>query len=193
MLATARIHDFRPGVYKRFAVTGPITLTIEVNRNHSFNTIMAGVFLDPLEELTAPWLEASSLRPEYLMQVIHRNNSISENLLVSPDLSKLEQALAILKASNQLAWAREQRTAAAFLISQYRQYHQEVSQELCAHLYYESALFSEWESIHERLFGPSPRKIWNAIRDDGSLGQHHGYDQLYKATVIDKLNAGLSK
>ena len=43
-LSRARIRDFWGGVYKRFMVSGPQTLTIEVNRNYSFNTILAGVF-----------------------------------------------------------------------------------------------------------------------------------------------------
>lgn len=53
--ARGRIHDFRGGVWKRFLVRGPRDLTVEVNRNFSFNTILAGLFLDRLEERPAPY------------------------------------------------------------------------------------------------------------------------------------------
>ena len=52
---STRIHDFRGGVWKRFLVRGPQSVTIEVNRNASFNTILAGLFLDRLDERPAPY------------------------------------------------------------------------------------------------------------------------------------------
>ena len=54
-LARARIRDFRRGVWKRFLVRGPQELTIEVSKNSSFNTILAGVMLDELKETPAPY------------------------------------------------------------------------------------------------------------------------------------------
>ena len=54
-LATARFRDFRGGVWKRFLVRGPRELTIEVNKNSSFNTLLAGVMLDELKEKPAPY------------------------------------------------------------------------------------------------------------------------------------------
>ena len=50
-----RIHDFRGGVWKRFLVRGPQNVTVEVNRNHSFNTILAGMFLDRWDAQPAPY------------------------------------------------------------------------------------------------------------------------------------------
>lgn len=54
-LARGRIHDFRGGVWKRYLVRGPQALTVEVNRNFSFNTVLAGLFLDRLEEQPSPY------------------------------------------------------------------------------------------------------------------------------------------
>ncbi len=54
-LAHARILDFRGGVYKRFLMRGPQTLTVRVSRNYSFNTILAGVFLDKVTEEPEPY------------------------------------------------------------------------------------------------------------------------------------------
>ena len=54
-LATARFRDFRSSVWKRFLVRGPQKLTIEVSKNYSFNTILAGIMLDELKEKPAPY------------------------------------------------------------------------------------------------------------------------------------------
>jgi hypothetical protein len=54
-LARSRIHDFRGGVWKRFLVRGPQNLTIEVNRNFSYNTVVAGIFLDRMAEQPSPY------------------------------------------------------------------------------------------------------------------------------------------
>jgi hypothetical protein len=52
LLAQGRVRDFWGGAYKQFVVTGPAWYTFEVNRNHSFCTILSGVFTDWLDEQT---------------------------------------------------------------------------------------------------------------------------------------------
>jgi hypothetical protein len=59
-LARARIRDFWGGVYKRFLVRGPREITIEVNRNYSYNTILAGVFLDLVDEQPPPYFRSAA-------------------------------------------------------------------------------------------------------------------------------------
>ena len=51
--ARSRVRDFWGGVYKRFYVdTGKERyVTIKVGRNHSFNTLLCGIFLDPLGDM----------------------------------------------------------------------------------------------------------------------------------------------
>jgi hypothetical protein len=56
-LARARVTDFWNGMYKRFLVRGPSQLTFQVSRNHSFNTILAGVFLDLVDEYPVPYFQ----------------------------------------------------------------------------------------------------------------------------------------
>ncbi len=56
-LAHSRIFNFWSGVWKRFLVRGPNELTIEVNRNNSFNTILPGVMLDLVDEKPAPYFK----------------------------------------------------------------------------------------------------------------------------------------
>jgi hypothetical protein len=56
-LARARMTDFWNGAYKRFLVRGPTEITFQVGRNHSFNTILAGVFLDLVDEYPVPYFQ----------------------------------------------------------------------------------------------------------------------------------------
>lgn len=60
-IARGRVSDFWGGVYKRFVVQGPLTLSVEVNRNYSHNTLLSGVLLDQLDEEPAPYFPAISL------------------------------------------------------------------------------------------------------------------------------------
>ena len=54
-LAVSRQRDFWGGVYKRFLVRGPQELTIKIAKNNSFNTILAGIFLDLVDEEPPPY------------------------------------------------------------------------------------------------------------------------------------------
>ena len=54
-LARGRVNDFWGGVWKRFVVRGPVTVTAEFNRNSSYNTILAGAFLDLLDDTPPPY------------------------------------------------------------------------------------------------------------------------------------------
>jgi hypothetical protein len=63
LLAHSRISHFWGGVYKVFAVQGPIDLTIQLRRNHSFNTILAGVMLDSFDERPAPYFAERESSP----------------------------------------------------------------------------------------------------------------------------------
>ncbi len=46
LLHETRAVEFFSGVYKRVLVRGPVQLAIEVNRNHTFNTMLSGLFVD---------------------------------------------------------------------------------------------------------------------------------------------------
>ena len=54
-MAHGRIRDFWGGVWKRFLVRGPVTLTIKVDRNNLKNTILPAVMLDLVDELPPPY------------------------------------------------------------------------------------------------------------------------------------------
>jgi frataxin-like iron-binding protein CyaY len=73
-LAHARVRDFYGGVWKRFLVQGPAELTIEVNRNGSFNTNLQAVMLDLIDEDPPPYFplvgQASSLSTSPAIAVV---------------------------------------------------------------------------------------------------------------------------
>jgi hypothetical protein len=82
LLAFSRVRDFWNPVYKRFLVRGPGVYTVRVSRNGSFNSIISGLFLDPVEKLrqpearlvqvaqtASPTVEASSAIHQKLLQL----------------------------------------------------------------------------------------------------------------------------
>jgi hypothetical protein len=182
LLAAERIHDFRPGVYKRFAVSGPLRIVIEVNRNHSFNTIMAGIFLDPLEDLPAPWLETSSLTPSYLKQSQHRERPLTKD--DTSMIGRLGNRLDELKRNSPVSWAREQRMAHAYLLKSSAGNRDD--QKLYMSVYWDNAIFPEWERQHRDLYGDSPRKILQAMPGDEGIGDGRGYSIIYRARMISR-------
>lgn len=64
ILAKSRFNDFWFGVWKRFAVVGPCQLVVEVNRNNSFNTLLAAVALDEMDPFPAPYFNQKFIRSE---------------------------------------------------------------------------------------------------------------------------------
>jgi len=47
-VAETRVENFWPGVYERFALIGPGTFYVKIDRNYSLNTIIQGIFIDSL-------------------------------------------------------------------------------------------------------------------------------------------------
>ena len=58
--ATSRWRDFWGSNWKRFAVRGPQQLTVRVDRNHSYNTMLMGAFVDEISEEPAPYFDAAT-------------------------------------------------------------------------------------------------------------------------------------
>lgn len=56
-LTHGRLRDFWGGVWKRFLVRGPLTLSVEVNRNNSHNVILPAAMLDLVDEDPAPYFQ----------------------------------------------------------------------------------------------------------------------------------------
>lgn len=98
-VAHARIKDFSTGVYKRFLVTGPLSISVAVEKNHSFNTILAGIFLDEVSLACDPY--GDSLK-EYIEKSKDRDHLPEYDLL---------DALDKLRDEKPSAWASTSRRA----------------------------------------------------------------------------------
>ncbi len=59
LLEQGRVRDFWPGVWKRYLVSGPCKISLQVNRNRSFNTIMSSVMLDSLDQEPYPYFHTA--------------------------------------------------------------------------------------------------------------------------------------
>ncbi len=55
VLSRGRFHDFRGGVWKRWFVAGPCSLTVEIRRNDSWSTTVAAVAVDTADPLPEPY------------------------------------------------------------------------------------------------------------------------------------------
>jgi len=111
-LAHARIRDFWGGVYHSFLVRGPAQYYVRVRRNGSFNTLLAGVFLD---KATGPktrrdcvaWMggvhydppdpDAPALPDPHLLEKLLAKE-VSEQEAVSPTAKPEPQSVAVARA-----------------------------------------------------------------------------------------------
>jgi len=145
VLAQARVRDFRNGVYKQFLVAGPGWYTVEVRRNHSFNTIISGVFMDAMgpQRKKGPLSVAAAVH----VQLASRNPAWAA-CRGRPLLAQTYRYYAARALQN-----RE--TPASALVC---------ARELeiiCRQL----QMFNEWEIMCEALRGESPRSALCALKN----------------------------
>jgi len=158
-LAHSRIYDFWGGVWKRFLVRGPVVLSVQINRNHSFNTILPAITLDTIEEEPSPYFHLAS-----------------QNLAATSTMSVADQLfnnLDILRLTNSHWWAENSGSYYKSLLRWYKG--QPISTDaedkrLMARLgtcYYEAALYSSWEDCENKRGLTSARQIEKQLRWDG--------------------------
>ena len=165
-LAHGRIVDFWGGVYKRFLVRGPTKLTIQVHRNYSHNTILAGVMLDLVDELPPPYYctrqEWETRQPKGAAE-----KSISAFVpatTAAEAAQRLAAALAAMPAKNETWWAENKRR---FYLPLLRWQLAQDNSTALATSYYQLNLFSDWEKqLQQRGVVPA-REIEKSIRWDG--------------------------
>ena len=95
--ATMRVRNFSGGVWKRFYmdVTADAYVMVKVARNHSFNTILPGIFLDPVGELCGPQgpiKEPAQSRKAKLKDISAQSNISDVSLLLMDRLLVLRDA-----------------------------------------------------------------------------------------------------
>jgi hypothetical protein len=176
-LAHARAGDFYGGVYKRFLVRGPAKLTVQVNRNYSFNTILPGVMLDLVDELPPPYF---CTRQEWENQQAEKDAPKSPPAaLVAADTAeaaaqRLAAALEAMKFKNETWWAENQRRFYLPLLRWQLAAASQTNAPALATDYYQLNLFVDWEQqLQQRGITPA-REIEKALRWDGVTPSNAG-------------------
>ena len=173
-LARARQRDFWGGVWKRFAVRGPQDLTIEINRNYSYNTITAGVFLDALDEEPYPYFNlASGLNPATGIAEARAATlavELPENAAAQALWAELEQA----RRQDPQWWAANSRLFYARLCAYYEKAKLQTPSSEMNNLwvrlgtcYHALNLMEQWENTQKRRGLVTAREIEHSIRWDG--------------------------
>jgi hypothetical protein len=196
-LAHARASDFYNGVYKRFLVRGPAKLTLQVNRNYSFNTILAGVMLDLVDELPPPYYctrqewEAAQQQKDTVAKpppvFIPADNAAEA-------ARRLASALNAMPARNETWWAENKRRFYLPLLRWQLAEAGRTNSPALATSYYQLNLFSDWEKqLHSRGI-TTAREIEKAIRWDGvtysCAGMGNQMISDYVKAHPEKFNAG---
>ena len=180
-LAQGRIRDFWGGVYKRFLVRGPQLLTVQVSRNYSFNTILAGVFLDEVSEEPEPYFERTKFdlaqlrqdrraRQAHLQLEKQSGGALSQEQTVDAIWEELER----VKAENPAWWATEGRGVYARLLPWFERARLRATSEQLPSLYartatcyYQLCLFEQWEAMQKRRGLTPAREIEKSLLWDG--------------------------
>jgi hypothetical protein len=120
-LAHGRIRDFWGSVYERYLVRGPTEITVEINRNHSFCTILAGLFLDLVDEEPVPYFhdldewKVLGEMEEKLCEVLRKETPAEHTARFRPSESEAEAAVRLFdelqkaRLLNAVWWATEGR------------------------------------------------------------------------------------
>jgi hypothetical protein len=180
-LAHGRIYQFRGGVWKRFLVSGPTELTIEVNRDFSFNTLLTALTLDLPDEEPAPYFMSDDM---WISNQIQKK-SLAQNKQVGPPVfGKTADAAALagavyndllsVKITNPGWWAANKTRYFLALYTFYsgirdRLLPKQASQALIQHTgtcAYELALYPEWESDQADRHLTSARSIEESLTWD---------------------------
>ena len=189
-----RIRDFWGGVWKRFLVRGPVSLTVEINRNHSFNTILPAVMLDLVDENPPPYSGTPEQRLAWrnekrqllLSQWRPANTTHSVSAANAPEQAADEvfDALQRLELTNGAWWAVNGRRFYAPLLRSFTaQARAGLSAESTQRrlsrsgtCYYQMGMYTLWEQC-QRQTGLTPaRDIEKALRWNGDNGMGHGFE-----------------
>ena len=195
-LARGRMRDFWNGAYKRFLVRGPTEITFHQSRNHSHNAILAGVFLDLVDEYPVPYfhtleewqgLKSAEAREGQNLLAEARTPG-ARTARFRPGATAAEAAvrgfdeLERMRLWNPVWWATEGVHLYKPLLRWYLAAIQEVQpgrvkQELyrrAATCYYRLGLYEKWEA-GQVLLGKTPaRSIEKALKWDGKTFSYQG-------------------
>ena len=192
-LAVSRQRDFWGGVYKRFLVSGPQELTIKIAKNNSFNTILAGMFLDLVDEEPPPyfisfddWQARENSKTQQRREQATSVSAPDAKKIVEPttEAQAAEQLWAKLeevRAANPAWWASERRRFYIPLVKWLEASRSQTTTEQWPTMlqrisasYYYASLFEPWEKAQKQR-GLTPARdvelslVWDG-KSDSDLG-----------------------
>jgi len=181
--AHGRVANLWGGAWKRFLVRGPTSLTVEINRNNSFNTISPAVMLDLLDETPPPyfgsvdqWEEVQRHNEEQRQEA----QSQGRIALFQPIAIKQEAANCLLDALGKVQfmnsgwWCTNSRQFYTPLLRWYTQAAGYTPKEQkaafdkhSATCCYQMGQYQKWEEVQKRTGLTPARDIEKSLRWDG--------------------------
>jgi hypothetical protein len=167
VLAEARMVDFWNGCYQRYLVQGPLALSIIVERNHSFNTMLSAVAIDALDEYPRPY-DAAGAPADAPVRLPDAVADTADDAAVAAGLTTaLEHAL----VANPVWWVGHARPCYAALRRWYALDHHHASRAALLGLAtccYRLEDFPAWEDALHQAGERTVREIEQALRWDGT-------------------------
>jgi hypothetical protein len=211
-LARGRMRDFWGGAYKRFLVRGPTQITFSVSRNHSFNTILAGVMLDLVDERPVPYFHAvEEWKALADAQDKERRNLQAEWSSGGTHLARFRPARTAAEAAarvfdelermrlvNLVWWAREGRPFYARLVRWHISVipgrpaglEKESLYSRAATSFYALGLFGKWEAGQTLHGETTTRRIEKALCWDGVTFSYQGKGHEIVTALLNSRAAG---
>jgi len=188
--ARGRMRDFWGGAYKRFLVRGPCEITLHQSRNHSFNAILAGVFLDLVDEDPVPYFHTV----QQWQAILAEREKLRQSLLASSQpaseqarrfgpaateadaAARLFEEVERMRLTNASWWARDSRpfyaALARWTLARFSATHPGPAKQglyaRAATCYYQLGLYEKWEAGQTLLGITSARMIEKALKWDGT-------------------------
>ncbi len=200
--AAGRIRNFWSGVWKRYVVAGPTSLTIELNANYSFNTILAGIMLDRLAEEPPPyfkpykqWHEHAEQRKRHLLKSpVGIDREVVKDKEVNAMADALFDAVERLRIINPLAWARLHREVYIDLLRHYEQGNPQLGSGRDRDEYlknigtcrYHLGFLATWEQLQEERGLVTARQIETSIKWDRLSYSNSGKGRINVLEYIDR-------
>jgi hypothetical protein len=188
-LASARVNQFWAGVYKRFAVKGPIEITVKVDRNYSLNANAVAVMLDECTDTPEPYFARDELR-----------DAMTRGPTTAPDNPEFEEVARLFKQyiaryesdptrycddygqtyCMVLRWMNEQVKLGHLTMDK-------PFAQIAAKCYYHLHMFEQMEAMQKRLGLKTAREIENALKWDERIPNNSGLGRYNVTEYLDQL------
>ncbi len=194
-----------PGVWNRFAVRGPATLEVSIQRNHSLNATLPGIALDRVNEHPDPYYYGSAAWKRRIKAQAKRRANLRKAWQLRDSNSTLGlgpwQLVATLREDEEFlmysapqTWAGNQVKIYAALL-RWTNAHDQPPQLLpaAARAEYRLALFNRWSHTEHELGIKTPAQVDAALKWNGINTDYRGTEYGVIRREIDGATTGQHK